>query len=214
MFPPLATFIRPFPISGAIDRDRYLAGVLQRDRALPKPLSIPYRRRVSELPPWAKLIGAVIGLVLSVVAFVRLAASGWSAFWEVLMWVGGVFLIACVLLCLIAVFKPNFENTPEERRLTLEQRAAAAALGIFLSVLTLWRLSTGDEAVLRIAGVSILGFTTFLIYEVVQDRRQKQLSERAKAVKKCPDCAEEVKAEAHVCRYCGFRFSESPSAER
>lgn len=156
----------------------------------------------------------MIGFVLSVVAFVRLAASGRSAFWEMLMWVGGVFLIAFVLLCLFAVFKPNTENTPEDRRLTLEQRAYVAALGIFLSVLTLWRLSTGDKAVLRIAGASILGFTALLIYQVVQERRQDQLRERAKAVKKCPDCAEEVKAEAHVCRYCGFRFSESPSAER
>ena len=169
---------------------------------------------MGDLPPLAKQIGAVIGFVLSVVAFVRLVASGWSAFWEMLMWVGGVFLIAVVLLCLLAVFKPNTEKTPEHRRLTLEQRASAAGLGIVLSVLTLWRLSTGDEAVLRIAGVSILGFSAFLIYDVVQDRRQEQLRERAKAVKKCPDCAEEVKAEAHVCRYCGFRFSESPSAER
>jgi len=168
----------------------------------------------SGLPPWTKEIGAVIGFVLSVVAFVRLAASGRSAFWEMLMWVGGVFLIAFVLLCLLAVLKPNKEDTPEDQRLSLGQRATAAAVGIFLSVLSLWRLSTGDEAVLRIAGASILGFTAFLIYQLVQERRQEQLRERAKSVKKCPDCAEEVKAEAHVCRYCGFRFSESPSAER
>ena len=156
----------------------------------------------------------MIGLVLSVVALVRLAASGRSAFWEMLTWVGGVFLIAFVLLCLFGVLKPNKKDTPEDQRLSLEQRAIFAALGIFLSVLSLWRLSTGDEAVLRIAGASILGFTAFSIYELVQDRREEQLRERAKSVKKCPDCAEEVKAEAHVCRYCGFRFSESPLAER
>jgi ribosomal protein L32 len=97
---------------------------------------------------------------------------------------------------------------------SLGQRATVAALGIGLSALALWRLSTGDKAVLTIAGASVLFFTGLSSYYLVQERLQEQQRERAKSVKKCPDCAEEVKAEAHVCRYCGFRFSESPSAER
>jgi hypothetical protein len=30
------------------------------------------------------------------------------------------------------------------------------------------------------------------------------------SLKKCPKCAEEVKAEAQVCRFCGFEFSSLP----
>jgi predicted amidophosphoribosyltransferase len=34
--------------------------------------------------------------------------------------------------------------------------------------------------------------------------------QRAEATKLCPDCAEEVKAAARVCRFCGFRFEGEP----
>ena len=32
--------------------------------------------------------------------------------------------------------------------------------------------------------------------------------------KKCPQCAEDVKKEAKVCRYCKFEFAENPTPER
>jgi hypothetical protein len=32
-------------------------------------------------------------------------------------------------------------------------------------------------------------------------------------LKKCPKCAEEIKAEAQVCLFCGFDFSSPPAAE-
>jgi hypothetical protein len=31
-------------------------------------------------------------------------------------------------------------------------------------------------------------------------------SDREDAMKRCPDCAENVKAAARVCRFCGYRF--------
>jgi Uncharacterised protein family UPF0547 len=32
--------------------------------------------------------------------------------------------------------------------------------------------------------------------------------------KQCPDCAEPVKAEARVCRFCGYRFDNTPNTAR
>jgi hypothetical protein len=35
----------------------------------------------------------------------------------------------------------------------------------------------------------------------------------AQAVKKCPDCAEDVKPDARVCKHCGYRFAPPPDEE-
>ena len=32
-------------------------------------------------------------------------------------------------------------------------------------------------------------------------------------IKKCPDCAELVQADAKICRFCGFRFDQSPETD-
>lgn len=33
-------------------------------------------------------------------------------------------------------------------------------------------------------------------------------------LKRCPDCAETIKAQARVCRFCGYRFESPPAADQ
>jgi hypothetical protein len=149
----------------------------------------------SGLPSWTKDVGTLIGLGLSLVAVVRLVASGWSAFLEALTWVGGACLIAITLFCLFAALKPNKADAPEDEKPSLGNRAFFASVAIVLPVASLWMLSMGAKWILWIAGASILGATGVFIYLSYQGRQFLQRP----SLRRCPDCAEDVKEEAHVC---------------
>ncbi len=51
--------------------------------------------------------------------------------------------------------------------------------------------------------------TLALLHETKAGARANALG--AAGLKKCPDCAEEVKVEARKCRFCGYRFAEEPA---
>jgi peptidoglycan/LPS O-acetylase OafA/YrhL len=140
--------------------------------------------------------GLVVGLVTSIGTIVGWITS--ESFADAVASVapyGGVAYIA--LGCAAAALSAR-EERGWRRRVWSAVPTLVASIALFFGVILPW-----DETWLQ--GCAALGLLTALVVGGfgLRDRQARIRASR----KVCPDCAETVKAQAHVCRYCGYRFS-------
>jgi hypothetical protein len=99
--------------------------------------------------------------------------------------------------------------------------AALLIGGYFLPTILGWKkANSGAIFVLNLLlGWTVVGWVAALVWALAVDAKAaptiQVLAAAAPAstvpvalTRKCPDCAETIKAEAHVCHFCGARFTE------
>jgi len=57
-------------------------------------------------------------------------------------------------------------------------------------------------------GWTVIGWVAALVWALTVDAKAAASTVPVALTRKCPDCAETIKAEAHVCHFCGARFTE------
>jgi hypothetical protein len=171
------------------------------------------------------IAATVVGLVTALIALV-----GWIATKSVrdalsiaLPLAGAVYLVGLLLgelsMVAVAVRKGARATNPSERKVARDGAKAFGVVLIIVMAVAAWVLFSGDrrENLLLFAIVGLASTAFFGVVLVRTNGREQRAAQEAAdraaydaAHKTCPDCCEAVKAEASVCRHCGWRFAPPP----
>jgi MFS family permease len=150
---------------------------------------------LEELPfwTWIRVAASVVGLGSGLIAVVRAVngASLWHALAQALGWIFVIYMIGFTIYAVVYILK--------RRRGPLW--ICGVAVFVLVSGFATFGLAESTSLpVNQVLGGVAIGILCLFGVIVVVERFQS--SRRV-----CPDCAETVKAEACVCKFCGFRFA-------
>lgn len=154
----------------------------------------------------ARGIAALVAFLSAIVGLIRLIGSGWRSALDFLPWVGFAYLVLGVCVVMALAVWATAEEPRGERwflRVLFAGVLAVVGWGLWRSLATWDSLQT--KLFLDLTVLAGLGTVAWFGLDSLQDH----LRAKAASVKECPDCLEDVKCGARVCRYCGFRFSST-----
>jgi hypothetical protein len=142
----------------------------------------------------ARDLAAAIGFVTAIVAFGKLLVSGWSSWSSVLPWLGWAYLAL--------IFVGGAAGLIWPKRLDISRVTAGIALLVVAAVGSSAAVEGERTFLYLLGGLGAgLGLFAAATYYLALQRS------KASSVKTCPDCAEDVKVAAKVCKHCGYRFA-------
>jgi hypothetical protein len=169
---------------------------------------------------WRLIVGAgtVVGLATGLATVVGGLATNWPDAWRVSRYAGGMVLYAAVLVgapaALIAYRRlARRRRRPRGWQLLVAVALVGFAVGLYPALVYIlvddvrigsWDLFLDDMTTAGAAGLALaaLGVPYFLAVGYRSQRAGR---------KQCPDCCEAVKAQARVCRHCGYRWASPPT---
>lgn len=153
---------------------------------------------VMELPFYIRAAATLVGLVAGVVAIVR-SLSGASALHALTEGFALAIIIffGCLAVVLLAAGLASLVLKGKDKH-------AARTLGSWgiMAAIALWGLLS-DQPISEQNGIFGVVMFTGLGCAALAESRKRYKASRAV----CPECAEVIRAQARVCKHCGYRFA-------